>query len=716
MQTYAGQPVLTWWEGIATGGRGTGEGVIADASYRVIARVRTGNGVRMDLHEFTLTPRGTALVIAYHDRARDLRAWGGSKRGRVTDGVVQEIDVATGRVLFQWNAMGSVPLTDTYRRITRGRTPWDAFHLNSVDEEPDGDLLVSARHTNTVYEIDRATGKVRSRIGGKRSSFKMGEGTRFGLQHDARAQADGTIRIFDNGLRGERRRSRALWIRLDRQAGTATLARSVQHPLQILAGTQGNAQPLPNGDTFFGWGSQGRHLRAEPRRGAAARPAPAARLRHLPCLPPALGGSAGDVAGDRGGDAPRRRHHGLRELERRHGGRGVAGPHGRLRGDAAGRRHRPATRVRDADPAPARWPRGAGPRARRERRRPGAVARRLLVAPPGKITDRGAVSRLQDGGVVKVTSFHFMPYRELPDDADQRYPSMWVDAPWWELGDAEKVGDFYNQSIDELMLAAKLGFDGLGTNEHHQNAYGFMCNPNLFGAILARLTRDLGYDDVAIVQLGATIAATPPIRIAEEYAILDCISGGRLVAGLPLGLGCDADVSYSVTPIEQRERWREAIDFLIKAWTAKEFFAWNGKHYQYRKVNLWPRPIQDPHPPLIIPGAASSSTWDYCHARDIPYAYLSYFGGKSSQAVMNRFWDRAEENGRDRNPYRGRVPPARRRRRHRRAGRGAVRRARRVLLQEAAALPAAVPGARPATATTRACSTSSSRGSWSSPT
>ena len=169
------------------------------------------------------------------------------------------------------------------------------------------------------------------------------------------------------------------------------------------------------------------------------------------------------------------------------------------------------------------------------------------------------------------------------------------------------------------------------------------------------------------------------------------------------GSGPTRTSSYSVTPIEQRERWREAIDFLIKAWTAKEFFAWNGKHYQYRKVNLWPRPIQDPHPPLIIPGAASSSTWDYCHARDIPYAYLSYFGGKSSQAVMDRFWDRAEENGHDRNPYRGGVPPARRRRRHRRAGRGAVRRARRVLLQEAAALPAAVPRARPATATTRAC-------------
>jgi alkanesulfonate monooxygenase SsuD/methylene tetrahydromethanopterin reductase-like flavin-dependent oxidoreductase (luciferase family) len=255
---------------------------------------------------------------------------------------------------------------------------------------------------------------------------------------------------------------------------------------------------------------------------------------------------------------------------------------------------------------------------------------------------------------VKVTSFHFMPYRELPPDFAERYPSAWVDAPWWELGDAEKVGDYYNWSLDELMLAAKMGFDGLGTNEHHQNVYGFMCNPNLFGAVLAKYTRDQGYDDVALVQLGATVAATsPPIRIAEEYAVLDCISGGRLVAGLPLGLGCDADISYGVTPIEQRERWREAIELLLKAWTAKEFFAWNGRYYQLPRVNLWPRPVQEPHPPLIVPGAASSSTWDYCHERDVPYAFLSYFGGKSAENVMDRFWQRAEANGKDSNPYRG---------------------------------------------------------------
>ena len=254
---------------------------------------------------------------------------------------------------------------------------------------------------------------------------------------------------------------------------------------------------------------------------------------------------------------------------------------------------------------------------------------------------------------MKVTSFHFMPYRDLPDDFDKRYASGWVDAPWWELGDAEKAGEYYNQSIDELMHAAKMGFDGLGTNEHHQNVYGFMCNPNLFGATLAKMTKDAGYGDTALVQLGATVSSTsPPIRIAEEYAVIDCISGGRLVAGLPLGLGCDANISYGVTPMEQRERWREAIDLMLKAWTAEEFFAWNGKHFQLPKVNLWPRPVQTPHPPLLIPGAASSSTWDYCHDRDLPYAYLSYFGGKSAQNVMNRFWDRAAAKDKDANPYR----------------------------------------------------------------
>ena len=253
---------------------------------------------------------------------------------------------------------------------------------------------------------------------------------------------------------------------------------------------------------------------------------------------------------------------------------------------------------------------------------------------------------------MKVTMFHFMPYRDLPEDFPKGLASAWVDAPWWEYGDADKVTDVYNWSIDELMLAAKLGFDGVGLNEHHQNPYGFMCNPNLFGSILARMTRDQGLDQVALVQLGATISSCPPIRLAEEYAVLDCLSGGRLIAGLPTGLGTDVSISNGITPMEHRERWREGIELMIKAWTAKEFFAWNGKYNQLPKVNLWPRPVQQPHPPLLIPGAASSSTWDFCHDRNLPYAYLSYFGGKSANNVMDRFWDRAAVKGRDANPYR----------------------------------------------------------------
>jgi alkanesulfonate monooxygenase SsuD/methylene tetrahydromethanopterin reductase-like flavin-dependent oxidoreductase (luciferase family) len=254
---------------------------------------------------------------------------------------------------------------------------------------------------------------------------------------------------------------------------------------------------------------------------------------------------------------------------------------------------------------------------------------------------------------MKVTMFHFMPHRDLPEDYPPKgLASAWVDTPWWQYGDADKVTDYYNWSIDEMMLAAKLGFDAIGTNEHHQNPYGFMCNPNLFGATLAKMTRDQGLNDVALLQLGATISSCPPIRLAEEYAVIDCISGGRLIAGLPTGLGNDVSVSNGITPMEHRERWREGIELILKAWTAKEFFAWNGKYNQLPKVNLWPRPVQDPHPPIVIPGAASSSTWDFCHERNLPYAYLSYFGGKSAYNVLDRFWERAGAKGRDKNPYR----------------------------------------------------------------
>ena len=134
---------------------------------------------------------------------------------------------------------------------------------------------------------------------------------------------------------------------------------------------------------------------------------------------------------------------------------------------------------------------------------------------------------------MKISAFHLMPYRDLPADFEQRYESVWVTPPWWEQADARRVGQYYNWTLDELTYAAKCGFDGVCTNEHHQNAYGFMPSPNLMGSVLARATNG---QNVAIVQMGATLpTSNPPLRVAEEYAMLDCISGGRLVAGLPEG-------------------------------------------------------------------------------------------------------------------------------------------------------------------------------------
>jgi alkanesulfonate monooxygenase SsuD/methylene tetrahydromethanopterin reductase-like flavin-dependent oxidoreductase (luciferase family) len=188
------------------------------------------------------------------------------------------------------------------------------------------------------------------------------------------------------------------------------------------------------------------------------------------------------------------------------------------------------------------------------------------------------------------------------------------------------------------------------TNQHHQNAYGFMANPSLMGSILAKQTNGM---DTAIIQLGSTLPSTsPPTRIAEEYAMIDCISGGRLVAGFPAGLPTDATISNGVVPIDQRERYREALELVEKAWSAKEIFAWNGKHYQLPMVNLWPRPIQQPRPPIWIPGSGSSSTVEFVVDRDDCFCHLSYHGTKNAEALGDYYWDTVAKRGRDANPHR----------------------------------------------------------------
>jgi alkanesulfonate monooxygenase SsuD/methylene tetrahydromethanopterin reductase-like flavin-dependent oxidoreductase (luciferase family) len=246
--------------------------------------------------------------------------------------------------------------------------------------------------------------------------------------------------------------------------------------------------------------------------------------------------------------------------------------------------------------------------------------------------------------------FHLMPYRDLPADFGERYRSAFLDPAWFDVADPDLVGKYYNWTLDELLYAANAGMHGVCTNQHHQNVYGFMANPSLMGSVLARGTNS---QNVAIVQIGSTLPSTsPPTRIAEEYAILDCISGGRLVAGFPAGLPTDATLSNGVVPIEQRERYKEALDLVLKSWSAHEPFTWNGKHYQLPHVNLWPRPIQQPHPPIWIPGSGSASTVEFVVDRDDCFCHLSYAGLRSAEMLGDYYWDAVTRLGRDANPYR----------------------------------------------------------------
>lgn len=257
VQSYKGRPVLTYWQGRAIQGQGDGRCIVLDERYRRIAAV----GKDVDLHECQLTPRGTMLVMSYEDVTTDLRAVGGKRRDKSVDAIVEEIDVATGKVLLKWSSLDHVGMKESYEPIKkRYLGTWDYFHINSVAEDTDGNLLISARHTWAVYKIDRKTGKVIWRLGGKKSDFPVTDDKmKFAWQHDARAAGENTVRIFDNDAGSEKVRdhSQVVTIRLDPRAKKAKLVQVLQHPKGISSGTQGNSQALPNGNTFVGWGSQG---------------------------------------------------------------------------------------------------------------------------------------------------------------------------------------------------------------------------------------------------------------------------------------------------------------------------------------------------------------------------------------------------------------------------------------------------------------------------
>ena len=235
---------------------------------------------------------------------------------------------------------------------------------------------------------------------------------------------------------------------------------------------------------------------------------------------------------------------------------------------------------------------------------------------------------------MKFVWFNLMPWPDLPDDFRQSHRSVWVDIDS-ALFDPERANGLYHEYMDQLEFADEMGFDGIGVNEHHQNGYGIMPSPNLIAAGLARRT-----SDAAICVIGNSIALyNPPIRVAEEFAMLDVISGGRLVAGFPVGTPMDTNFSYGQIPALTRDKYDEAHRLIIKAWTEDEPFSFDGKYNQLRYVNCWPKPIQKPHPPIYIPGGGSIETWDFCLEHDYNYSYLSFNGFKAGQTLpLTLFW------------------------------------------------------------------------------
>jgi hypothetical protein len=256
LQHYQGQPVLTWWQGRTA--TSPPEDVIMDTSYRTVAVIPGVKGSRPDLHEFQITPQGTALINTISTVNNiNLSAVGGPASASVSNNIIEEVDIATGQVLWRWGSLGHVPVTASYELVpTSG--PYDYFHLNSIQQLPGGNLLVSARDTSAVYLIDKQTGNIIWTLGGKQSSFTVGPGANFAWQHDAHLVGQ-TLTLFNDNWGGEGSQqggpATALTLHLNSTTMTATLVHSYGHSPSVITGTQGSMQTLPNGNVFVGWGA-----------------------------------------------------------------------------------------------------------------------------------------------------------------------------------------------------------------------------------------------------------------------------------------------------------------------------------------------------------------------------------------------------------------------------------------------------------------------------
>ena len=248
---------------------------------------------------------------------------------------------------------------------------------------------------------------------------------------------------------------------------------------------------------------------------------------------------------------------------------------------------------------------------------------------------------------MKLLWFHLMPYPAFPDTFQQDHRSVWVDLDPAAF-DRDVLAEVYDTYIEQLVDAERCGFDAICVNEHHQNGYGLMPSPNLIASILASRT-----SRAAITILGNSVALYhPPLRVAEEMAMVDLLSKGRVIAGFPVGTAMDTAYSYGMNPSELRPRYYEGVELIRRAWNSTEPFAFNGEFNKYRYVNPVPRPFQRPHPPIWVPGGGSIETWDYCAEHDFVYGALTYYGYKSVKTTTAAYWNRVEAHGKDPNPNR----------------------------------------------------------------
>jgi hypothetical protein len=265
-QTYQGHKVLTWWEGADDGGHGSGAAYIANSRYQIIKKIELPAGYSADIHEFRLTSDGRALITCYHTITHDMSSIGGPTDAQMNDALAFVVDVATGKVLHRWSALAHIPLSYTRaRRPLPPSTTYDPYHINSISLDPKGNLVISFRNLSAIYDVDSRTGRINWVLGGAHPTLTAGPGVEFAFQHDAEFVSPTTLQFFNDNAAGQndpdkpyqlvQGLSSVEQVTIDAAHHRATLVHNWTHPDDLVAISMGNAEKLPHGHTFVGWGS-----------------------------------------------------------------------------------------------------------------------------------------------------------------------------------------------------------------------------------------------------------------------------------------------------------------------------------------------------------------------------------------------------------------------------------------------------------------------------